>query len=200
MAFEFKVLKSDGTTADVGAKGVVASLTRAEFSALTSKAIAEHYTNGVRAIIVEDGYTNLVPSAIGENGEIYYGCGYLNGYRLNSIGGLTLADGACVSGYVPYTNGSVVRIIGSRQTVSAGGQYIAMYDSSFDLIDVSYMSSLVSGGNATYTSGKDGVYVLTVDTGKISSWNGATYFRVSCSACMGSELVSTDKEEIGLEV
>ena len=200
MSFEFKVLRSDGSVSDVGAKGVVASLTKTEFSALTSDNVTEYYNDGVRAIFVEDGYTNLVSSAIGKNGAVYYGCGYLNGYRLTSSGGISLSDGSCISGYMPYSNNSTIRVVGSRHIASAGGQYVAAYDSSFNLIGVSYTSSLANGSSGTYTSRADGVYELTIDTSKISAWSSAAYFRVSCASCIGAELIITIDEEIGLEV
>ena len=66
MAAELKFLKSDGTTTNISAKEVVVSLTKTNFSTLDSESIAEYYNNGVRAIFVEDGYTNLIPAAIGE--------------------------------------------------------------------------------------------------------------------------------------
>lgn len=203
MSYELKVLKSDGTTTDVGAKGIdtrgiAMSLTKTEFSALTSEDITEYYNNGVRAIFVENGYTNLVPTAISENGSIYYGCGYLNNYRLTSSGSVSLADGSCISGYVPYSNNAIIRIVGSRHVASAGGQYVAAYDSSFNLISVEYTSSLANMGS--YISRADGVCELVMNTSKISKWSNAAYFRASCSACMGKDLIITVNEEVGLEV
>ena len=202
MAIELKVLKSDGTTSNIGGStnGASMSLTKAECSALTSENITEYHNNGIRVIFVEDGYTNLVPSAIGGNGAVYYGCGYLNGYRLTSSGGISLADGACVSGYIPYVHGSIIRVVGSTHIASAGGQYVAAYDANFNLISIEYTSSLANGTLGTYTPRDDGFYELTLYTSKISAWSNAAYFRVSCASCVGSNLIITINEEIGLEV
>ena len=179
---------------------VAMSLTKVELSSLTTEEITSYYNDCVRAIFVEDGYTNLVPTAIGANGAIYYGCGYLNNYRLTSSGGLSLSDGSCVSGYVPYTNNAKFRVVGSRHLADAGGQYVAAYNADFSLISVAYISNLVSNGKATYASRADGVYELTMDTSKITEWKNAKYFRVSYSSCVGAELIITKDEVIGLEV
>lgn len=178
----------------------VVAMTKAEFSALTAENVADLYSEGSRLLLVEDGYTNLVSSAIGENGAIYYGCGYLDGYRLTASGTLTAGDSMCLSGYVAYPKNSVVRVVGSTVSASAGGQYVAAYDSSFGLISVKYMTALISGGSATYESRADGFFELTMNTSKISDWSNAAYFRVSCASCTGADLVITVNEEIGLGV
>lgn len=178
----------------------VVVVTKTEFSALTEGDIADLYRKGGRVLMVEDGYTNLVPTAIGENGEIYYGCGYLNYYRLTSSGELSLSDGSCVSGYIPYSNNAIFRVVGSSQVVDAGGQYVAAYDSDFNLISVAYVSALVRGGSSTYKSRVEGVYELTMDTSKIPAWTNAAYFRVSCASCVGADLIVTKDEVIGLGV
>ena len=198
------VVFTDGTSIKIpnGKNGttVAVALTKAEFSALTPENITDYYDEGVRAIFVEDGYTNLVPTAIGENGVVYYGCGYLNGYRLTSSGGISLADGACVSGFIEYVNGSTIRVVGSTHIASAGGQYVAAYDANFNLIGVEYTSVLANGTRGTYIPRDDGFYELTLFTDKISAWSNASYFRVSCASCVGSNLIVTVNEEIGLEV
>lgn len=179
---------------------VAVSLTKAEYSALTSENVTEYYNKGFRAIFVENGYTNLVPTAIGTNGAIYYGCGYLNNYRLTSSGEVSLSDGSCISGYIPYSNNATIRVAGSRHLASAGGQYVATYDSSFNLISVQYTSTLANGTLGTYTARSDGTYELTMYTDKISAWSNASYFRVSCTSCVGADLIITVNEEIGPEV
>lgn len=202
MAVELKLLKSDGSATDVGGgtNGVVASLTKAEFSALTPEDITEYYSNGIRVIFVEDGYTNLVTSAIGENGVVYYGCGYLNGYRLTSSGTLDVGNSTCLSGYIAYPKNAIIRVVGSTAVASAGGQYVAAYDTSFNLISVKYMTALISESSATYEPRADGFFELTIDTSNIVAWDNAAYFRVSCASCIGADLIITVNEEIGLEV
>lgn len=179
---------------------VAAAMTKTEFDSLTKENLMKLYDNGTRMIVVEDGYTNLIPASIGESGAIYYGCGYLDGYRLTSSNGISAVDSACVSGFMPYTHGSTIRVVGSTNDVSVAGQYVAVYDSSFGIIKVDYQSTLVNNGAATWTARDDGFYELTIDTSKISAWSAATYFRVSCAACMGSNLIVTVNEEVGLGV
>lgn len=189
-----------GTEAEFAAKLAqgqpVVVVTKVEFSTMTEEDIADLYSKGGRVLIVQDGYTNLVPTAIGENGATYYGCGYLNNYRLTSSGTLTAGDYMCLSGYIEYPKSSLIRVVGSTAGESAGGQYVAAYDSSLNLISVNPMSSLVANGSSTYEARGDGFFELTMDTSKISAWSNAAYFRVSCARCIGADLIITVNEEI----
>jgi hypothetical protein len=188
-----------GEKGDTGAAGntSVEVLTKAEFSAITESAAAQLYSEGIRMIIVEDGYTNLVPKATDSAGNIYRGCGYANGYRLTSSGGMSAQDNTCVSGFMPYTHGSTIRIVGScGDALSYGGQYVGLYNANYQLIKMEYASDV----NATWEPRADGLWEMTIDTSKMSAWSSAKYFRVSCVMCVGSDMVVTVNEPIGLEV
>lgn len=188
-----------GEKGDTGAAGntSVEVLTKAEFSAITESAAAQLYSEGIRMIIVEDGYTNLVPKATDSAGNIYRGCGYANGYRLTSSGGMSAQDNTSVSGFMPYTHGSTICIVGScGDALSYGGQYVGLYNANYQLIKMEYASDV----NATWEPRADGLWEMTIDTSKMSAWSSAKYFRVSCVMCVGSDMVVTVNEPIGLEV
>ena len=179
----------------------VAFKTKQEFAELTADDVAQLYSEGIRLIVVEDGYTNLVPKATDAAGNVYRGCGYLDGYRLTSSGGLSVQDNTCVSGFMPYTHGSTIRIVGScGDTLSNGGQYVGVYDANYGVIQIAYPSSLVNDGAATWEPRADGLYELTIDTNKVTAWSGAKYFRASCVLCVGADMIVTTNEPIGLEV
>lgn len=173
-------------------------LTELELEALTREEIAVMYEEGTRLIAVVKGYTNLVPLSINTLGAIYNGCGYLNNYRLNSSGAIVSSNNVAVSGFMLYTHGSKIHVVGStsESALSAGGQYIAVYDSGFNVIAVAYPSSLVNSGIATWSVKNDGRYELVVDTSKLSAWANATYFRVSCTWCVGENMEVAVNEEI----
>lgn len=191
-----------GATGPKGEKGndgntSVLVMTKAEYSELTAAAVAQFYVDGIRLIVVEDGYTNLVPTSTDAAGNVYRGCGYLNGYRLTSKGGLAVSDNCCVSGFMPYTHGSTIRIVGScGDVLTNGGQYVGVYDASYNLVKIDYASSIV----ATWNPRADGLWEMTIDTSKMTAWSGAKYFRVSCVMCVGADMVVTVNEPIGLEV
>lgn len=185
------------SVAGVDGNTSVKVVTKAEYSALTAESVKQLYSDGIRLIIVEDGYTNLVPKSTDANGNIYRGCGYLNGYRLTSNGGLAVSDNCCVSGFMPYTHGSTIRIVGScGDVLTNGGQYVGVYDASYNLVKMDYASSIV----ATWNPRADGLYEMTIDTSKMPAWSSAKYFRVSCLMCVGADMVVTVNEPIGLEV
>ncbi len=175
----------------------VAFLTKLEFEGMTADDVAQLYADGIRMLIVEAGYTNLVSKSTDAAGNIYQGCGYLNGYRLTSSNGLAASDNCCVSGYMPYVHGSTYRIVGScGDALSNAGQYVGLYDANYGLITIEYASTV----KATWEPRADGLWEMTIDTSKISSWSNAKYFRVSCSLCVGADLKVTRNEPIGLEV
>jgi hypothetical protein len=174
-------------------------LTKAEYAATEIDDFKAMYENGIRIIGIADDYTNLVPLSTNEAGIIYRGCGYRNGYRIKSDGTITAFENECVSGYMPYRHGEVLRVVGSSSetALSAAGQYVAVYDSNFNVIEVALQTTLVSSGKATWTARADGRYELTVDTSKVSAWSGASYMRVSNYDCVGSNMIVTLDEVIG---
>lgn len=99
---------------------------------------------------------------------------------------------------MPYTHGSIIRVVGScGGTLSNGGQYIGLYDANHQIIKIDYASAVTG---ATWEPRADGLFEMTIDTSKMSAWSGAKYFRVSCVMCVGADLVVTINEPIGLEV
>ena len=194
MAAEVKLLNSDGTVSNISAKSVVIPLTKSEFSESTSENFLEYYSDGVRAILIDEDFVNLIPTAIGENGSVLYGCGYMNGYRLNSSGGIQTSNASVLTGYIPYEYGKEIRIEGGLNPANAGGQYVAAYDSSFNLLFINYLSSLIgnSGGRSVCTD--DGIYIHTINTSTFASsenvngFKAAAYIRVSLSPCIGSKM------------
>lgn len=103
---------------------------------------------------------NLVPTSIDTDGSIFSGTGYVTGYRLNSSGGTTALEGAITSGYVPYS-GQLICMSGSAASVAGTvGNYLCLYDSSFNWINSMDFGNLVAYGGVWQQSG---TYQLTLD-------------------------------------
>lgn len=148
-------------------------------------------------------YTNRVTTAIDTDGSVYNGKGYKTGYRLNSSGAETEASDGIVSGFIPY-GAQVVRVRTSGDLgLTQGGNYLAMYDSTFQKIYAASFGSLVDNG-ATFAATDDGYCVLTVDPTAITNatYQGyletTAYIRCSfCSLKAASDFVVTLNEPIG---
>lgn len=152
------------------------------------------------AAVVPPSYTNLVPASIDTDGSIYNGTGYKEGYRLNSSGVPAELAGAVHSGFIPY-DGEVIRAWGTTSAnASNSGNYIGLYDASFEKI---YM---IGGSNYTNYGGiweaKDGKYMVTFDPAVCTNealnnyLASAKYIRVSWAVGTGANLVVTLDEEI----
>lgn len=149
------------------------------------------------------GYTNLVPTSINTDGSVYNSVGYKENYRLSSSGNESSEAGACVTGYIKFKHGQVIRTVGSTGSASNGGMYIGFYNSSFEKVTVQYISAIASeeqGGS--YIQRDDGLYEATVNTGHFGSGNfyeemiQSSYIRVSLNPCSGSNMIVTLNEEI----
>lgn len=143
---------------------------------------------------------NMVPLSInadgtpfiGDNGEV----GYRTGYRLNSAGSTTGADGFSHTGFMPVEKGDTISFAGmtfSANTVSPHQQYIQFYDENFALLSyVSASEILASAG----MDAKEGVVEGAVFAYGTTDYNpdtpinyltrltilqeGAKYMRVGC--------------------
>ena len=126
-------------------------------------------------------FTNLVPTSIDTDGNIYNGTGYKADYRGNSSGTETALDGAIVSGFIPYNN-EVIQVYGSiNSNHSAVGYYINFYDESFSQLTV------FAGGNGTLEE-VEGYYLWTLDPGSTTESQQTTisqakYIRASMPNC-----------------
>lgn len=142
-------------------------------------------------------YTNLVPNSVNKNGDLYNSCGYLNNYCLNFTGEAVAKDDAVVTGFMPYTHGSTIRVTGSPYyDANSSARYWAVYDTNKALISAIKVFALISTHGATFVRRTDGMYELTVNTSKISAWSNAKFFRLSEGRCYGRDLIVTVNEEI----
>ena len=164
---------------------IVVSLTKKEFSKLTSSDIAQYYNSGIRLVCVEDEYTNLLPTAISENGSVYFGCGYQNGVRLNSSGEIIKSRQSCVTGFIPCIAGSQLTVYGSKGPLGTHGNYVAGYDANFALLGVYYMESM-SGISAI--ADEKNLYTYSCKL-SASAFTNATYIRISLNPCEGRDII-----------
>lgn len=198
---------SDGKTLTIkngsrGSQGVAGKdyvLTEADKTEIANEA-----SDKVKETLVNEGvipkpvdYTNLVPNSVNKNGDLYNSCGYLNNYCLNFTGEAVAKDDAVVTGFMPYTHGSTIRVTGSPYyDANSSARYWAVYDTNKALISAIKVFALISTHGATFVRRTDGMYELTVNTSKISAWSNAKFFRLSEGRCYGRDLIVTVNEEI----
>lgn len=148
---------------------------------------------GHLVLLPSGGYTNLVPTSIDANGNVYNDIGYKDGVRLSVSSGESTNSLSTASGYFPFTAGDIVRTKGIRWDVPGTDGYIVFYDHNF---------SRVAGANTAstdpvlssfdYVEDDDGVitYYVTFKDGVIPA-----YARVSGYG-KGADLIVTVNEEI----
>ena len=147
-------------------------------------------------------YTNQVSTSVDTDGSIFNGTGYKTGYRLNSSGAETETSGCIVSGFIPYA-GQVIRVRTSGGLgLTQSGNYLAMYDSSFQILYSASFSSLTNNGAVFAEDGTD-YCLLTVDPAAITNTTyqdylaAAAYIRCSyCSVNAAADFVVTLDEPI----
>jgi len=74
-------------------------------------------------------YTNQVPISTDENGDIYNGTGYKDGYRLNSSAVEKASSDSILTGFIPVKAGDIVRFSGEYICNQVGGENSYFYDS-----------------------------------------------------------------------
>lgn len=159
----------------------------------TADELAALYENGVKFVAV-DTTKNLVPNSIAQNGAVYNGCGYMSGYRLNSSGDIVSAQASVLTGFIPYTYGKTIEIAGGLTVASGGGQYIAAYDSAFQLIGVNYLNVLISNSGGTTVCDMNNIRTYTVKTANFGSeadknmFASASYIRICLGPCIGNKM------------
>lgn len=150
-------------------------------------------------------FTNRVPISIDTDGSVYNGgLGYIDGYRLNSSGGLTASALVTATGFIPAKGTDIIRLKGLSWHVTGDFSYIAYYDSSFTLLgslSISYDGSYTARGIVSSSSSRgydsDGSEIFNMvfsDSSKIA------YIRVNGYGS-GAKLIVTVNERIiyGLE-
>ena len=143
-------------------------------------------------------YTNQVPISTDEDGNIYNGTGYKDGYRINSSGAEAALSGFAATGFIPFTKGQTIRIGGEGITYAEYGCLLMFYDAAKTYISNSGIA-YDKVGNTTYgtwTTEETSVFCLDpFDTypNTLSGING--YIRISAKGS-GANLIVTLDEKI----
>lgn len=137
-------------------------------------------------------YTNLVPESKTSSGVVYNTNGYTDGYKLNSQGEIGYGPGYTHTGFIDISYTDTVRIGGGTYDGTAGN-YILVYDSSYNLLWVATLKTADdSEAGICYADG-----VITFNPSQVQTGNleNMAYIRVS-TVGLGSELIVTRNEEI----
>ena len=174
-----------------------------DFSALKKLTIGgiemmKVFINGVQ---VWAGFTNQIPLSITSSKTEYVGTngedGYNSGYRLNSNGTETAAAAFGVTGFIPVKYGDVVYFKNVNFTPgvesTGGGNYIAVYDSSFTKI------ASIKSTNVTATHYLYKPVETYADTGLIKSITMAdgsrnyAYLRISATGLNAGSIITVNE-------
>lgn len=102
-----------------------------------SEKVKIYSNNSLCNLSFNDGwYVNRVPISIDTDGSIYNnGLGYINGYRLNSSGGLTAGANSSATGFIPAKKGDIFYLAGAEWFPPKNGDcyysYISFFDENF---------------------------------------------------------------------
>ena len=127
-------------------------------------AVSKSETFSIRQAVTPD-YTNLIPTSVDENGEIFNGCGWMAGKQLGTNGALSdNTTGTYVSGFIPVKLGDVVRIKDPNRPTFSTGVTFALYKE--DKASASGMGKYVSN---IQSANNNDCGVLTID-GSVATW------------------------------
>lgn len=123
------------------------------------------------------GYKNWLPLATeAYNGTAVYGeNGYVTGYRLSSSGSVSQQAGMLATGFIPASDGAVIRTVGLSATKATMGCYVITYGASGTKI-----KHYQWGSNETSTAGNAYIKEFTLDSTTYGT--GIAFIRISASA------------------
>lgn len=172
-----QIISDAGVTATVTELNYVDGTTSNIQTQLNSKAVAEDavYFNQTGTVgAVRSNFTNLIPSSIDLNGNIYNNIGYKPNTRWSSSGNTeTSYNGMCLSGYMPCKKGDVLRL--KNIEVGTYSPYILLFNS-LTRIPFKLISSFPQPdqlGVYTFTLSDDVAY-FRISVGVIDSTSIAT--------------------------
>ena len=125
------------------------------------------------------GYTNKLPSAIDTDGSIYNGCGYKNGWRINSSRVEKEQSGCGITGFIKVNEGDVIRAE-NYGICTQGYQYIVLYNSNFGAAGANKQDTVwLTTGKLEYT---------------IPTNAGIRYARLSLGEFTSSSIITINEE------
>ena len=116
------------------------------------------------------GYTNKIPTSIDTDGSIYNGCGYKNGWRINSSLVEKEQSDCGITGFIRVTDGDVIRAE-NYGICTNGYQYVHQYNSNFQKAGSTPQSNdWLTTRKLEYTVPSNvGVYYIRLSLGEFTS-------------------------------
>lgn len=148
-------------------------------------------------VVWKGGYTNLVPTSIDTDGSVFNGTGYIDGYRSNSSGTITVSAGSTCSGFIRAKAGDVIRVAGVKWRRENEYSYFSVFDEKFNKLGTvnsfnstapTYVTGVTNKDNTTINGDVDGITTITTSA-------DFSYFRISAGGS-GKDMVITVNEEI----
>lgn len=147
----------------------------------------DNYIYECKTVEVDYGppFTNMLTLAVDENGEPYTGpageMGYKSGHRLRSTKEEVKEDGMCCTGFIPVSDGDVIRIKNIEVNGSIGG-YVFLFEED-RIKGAGVMSPTDALGKP-----ENGVYTFTVSS------KNAAYLRLSIGRIDETTILTVNEE------
>lgn len=156
----------------------------------------------IGSIDVGGGITNMLTLAVDSNGSLYNGGkGWKTGYRLNSTGGETAADGMEVTGFIPFTLGDTIYLSGITMKTGSSApkhntQYLIFYDENYTYISNTRLTdAMLASTLSTHTEDSDGnLTSIVLDLSGLFSYMGPN--AVSAGSAAKQLYIRISAEEI----
>lgn len=144
----------------------------------------------ITATAAQVNYTNLVPTSVDTDGNVFNTTGYKNGYRIGGDSSEKAAAGCVCTGFIPVAKGDVIRFTGVDWNVEdTGSSYSGLcYLNELASNAVARAVTSSRSGNVTLTK-TDGVYYYTVNHASTN------YIRISAVGD-GATMIVTKNEPI----
>ena len=97
-------------------------------------------------------------------------------------------DDAVLTGFIPYTHGKTIQIIGGLHQGDDYGNYMAAYNSAFEPILVKNVRKWARESGGQETVDENNVKSFTVNTNNVPDIGSAAYIRISLRPCVGRNL------------
>lgn len=173
---------------------------------IDKKIYVDHYGPGIDreftyTILDPDAteYTNVLNSAIDQDGSIYNDTGWKSNYRLNSSGAEESYNGMCLTGFISISKGDIVRLknvvwqYGQTSGITSNNQRICFYDSSKSFLGLSNGTGL--GGSLSGVKDENNIWTqFTVKDFSGVTLDSVSYFRLCCAGITNDSIITVNEE------
>lgn len=134
-------------------------------------------------------YTNVLPTAIDTEGNVYNGKGWKADAHLNAYGAETTDTNKQLTGFIPIKANDVVRLKNCNlSSADSSTDRFAVYKANFETMNCQYVKKWLSNASFQWVTDNDVVQQFTVNSSSIA------YIRFSCNGITDNSVVTINEE------